>query len=79
MPINTYPWHIAKCPDRLRRIKEGLPIYQCEKHKLHLFLNRVDLMNHMKICNGQLEVVKFENTSQIKASAPVPDGFAVCK
>lgn len=40
-------------------------------------MNRVDLINHMKICNGKLELVKLDANPTQTAPTSIPDGFVL--
>ena len=53
MPVPRYVWHLARCPDRLNRIKQGLPIYKCRYHILHIFLNKQSCVDHEKYCDSK--------------------------
>ena len=53
MPLLRYPWHLARCPDYKARKENGLPIYKCKNHTLHIFLNRQALELHLPICDAK--------------------------
>ena len=58
MPVQRYPWHLARCPDHKFRIQSGLPIYKCPHHNLHIFLSNTALEHHLVICEQKTNPVK---------------------
>ena len=52
MPVQRYPWHLARCPDHKYRLHQGLPIYRCPHHTLHIFLNEQALRIHLPVCEA---------------------------
>ena len=52
MPVQRYPWHLARCPDHKYRLQQGLPIYRCPHHTLHIFLNEKALRIHLHVCKA---------------------------
>ena len=53
MSIQRYHWHLARCPAKKLREENGLPIYTCPYHRMHIFLNRFQLTDHMAVCDSK--------------------------
>ena len=50
MPSQRLQWHIVKCPTKVYREKNGLPIYHCKFYYLHIYLEKHELDMHEKFC-----------------------------
>ena len=50
MSPQRYFWHLAKCPDRKKREKQRLPIFVCQYHNMHIFLDKYQYEKHLPNC-----------------------------
>lgn len=53
-PSTRLPFHIAKCPAKKKREADGLPIYYCQYHHLHIYLDEKELRQHELDCPNNL-------------------------
>ena len=71
MSVQRYNWHLARCPDKKKRESEGLPIFVCKYHRMHIFLNRAAYHDHMAICDSKTVVNSSQQVTDLKPREPV--------
>jgi hypothetical protein len=62
MPSLRLQWHLARCPAKKNREREGLPTFHCKHNYLHIFFEQTTLFEHEANC----EYAKSRETQRLE-------------
>ena len=65
MPHPRLQWHLAKCPAKVTREKDGLPTYRCFFNSLHIYIDKEKLKEHESNCSDDPSRAKKRELDQI--------------